>query len=201
MGAFSPTPAIGEAMAKRVMAEMIEPTLAAMRARGTPFSGVLFAGLMITDEGPKLIEYNVRFGDPECEVLIPRLDGDWLELLLAAAQGRLSDIAPRWRDDVALTVVLAAKGYPGRPATGGLVAGLDEARSVPGVTIFHAGTRLDGGGRLIAAGGRVLAVTALARDLPEARRKAYAAIAHVDWPDGFCRTDIGCRENEDPPDT
>ncbi len=193
MGAYSPAPAVNDAMARRVMDEIIQPTVALMKARGTPFSGVLFAGLMITAEGPKLIEYNVRFGDPECEVLVPRLDGDLLEALLATAEGRLADLTLHWHADVALTVILAAKGYPGTPLTGGVIEGLDAAQAVPGVTVFQAGTRQDAEGRLLAAGGRVLAVTALAPDLPEARRRAYAAIDKITWPDGFCRRDIGCR--------
>jgi phosphoribosylamine---glycine ligase len=193
MGAFSPAPIVSNAVAARVMDEIIQPTAALMKARGTPFSGVLFAGLMITAEGPKLIEYNVRFGDPECQVLAPRLDGDLLEALLATAEGRLADLSLRWHADVALTVILAAKGYPGTPLTGGVIEGLDAAQAAPGVIVFQAGTRQDAQGRLLAAGGRVLAVTALAPDLAEARRRAYAAIDKIDWPDGFCRRDIGCR--------
>jgi phosphoribosylamine--glycine ligase len=199
MGAYSPAPVMTPALEARVMAEIIAPTVRAMAARGTPFRGVLFAGLMITAEGPKLIEYNVRFGDPECEVLMPRLASDLVELLLATAQGRLAGVTPHWRSDAALTVVMAAKGYPGTPQTGTAIGGVDRAAALPGVLVFQAGTREDAEGRLVAAGGRVLAVTALAPTLAEARRRAYEAVTAVDWPGGFCRSDIGWRALAAPP--
>lgn len=193
MGAYSPAPVMTPALEGRVMAEIIEPTVRAMARRGTPFRGVLFAGLMITADGPKLIEYNVRFGDPECEVLMPRLAGDVVELLLATAQGRLAGVMPRWTSDAALTVVMAAKGYPGTPETGTIIEGVDRAAALPGVLVFQAGTRQDAEGHLLAAGGRVLAVTALAPTIVEAQRRAYEAVTAIDWPGGFCRSDIGWR--------
>jgi haloacetate dehalogenase len=181
-----------EAMAARVMREIVEPTIAGMRARGAPFRGALFAGLMIGAAGPKLIEYNVRFGDPEAEVLLARFDGDLLELLLGAAQGKLPETLPRFSAQTALTVVLAAKGYPGAPLKGTEIRGLDRAGAMPGVSIHHAGTRRDGE-RLLADGGRVLAVTALGASVGEAQRRAYSAVDAIDWPEGFCRRDIGWR--------
>jgi phosphoribosylamine--glycine ligase len=193
MGAYSPAPVMTPDVEARVMAEIIEPTVQAMAARGTPFRGVLFAGLMITAEGPKLIEYNVRFGDPECEVLMPRLESDLVELLLATAEGRLAGVTPRWRPEAALTVVMAAEGYPGTPRTGTVIAGVDRVAALPDVIVFQAGTRRDPEGRLVAAGGRVLAVTALAPTIAEAQRRAYQAVGRIDWPGGFCRSDIGWR--------
>jgi phosphoribosylamine--glycine ligase len=192
MGAYSPAPAMTPAMEARVMAEIIRPTVAAMARRGTPFSGVLFAGLMMTAEGPKLIEYNVRFGDPECEVLMPRLRSDLVEVLLAASEGRLGDMRLDWTEEAALTVILAARGYPGTPEKGSEIAGVERAEAMPGVTIHHAGTKL-AGGRLLANGGRVLAVTALGRTVTEAKDRAYAAVDVIDWPGGFWRRDIGWR--------
>ena len=193
MGAYSPAPVVTPAVAEAVMARIIRPTVAAMAARGTPFRGVLFAGLMITAEGPMLIEYNVRFGDPECEVLMPRLQSDLVELLLATAQGRLDQVTPVWRDAAALTVVMAARGYPGTPETGSTIDGVDAAGRLPGVTVYHAGTARRPDGTLEARGGRVLAVTALGADLAEARQRAYAGVDAIAWPDGFCRRDIGWR--------
>jgi phosphoribosylamine--glycine ligase len=190
MGAYSPAPVMTPAMVERTMAEIIRPTLAAMRAKGHPFKGVLFAGLMITAEGPKLIEYNCRFGDPECEVLMMRLKDDLLTLLLASADGQLKTMSARWYDEAALTVVMAAKGYPGTPEKGSLIRGIARARELPGVEVFHAGTALKGG-ELVANGGRVLAVTATGRTVTEAQEKAYRAVDLIDWPDGFCRRDIG----------
>jgi phosphoribosylamine--glycine ligase len=192
MGAYSPAPVMTPELVERTMAEIIRPTVKAMAARGTPFKGVLFAGLMITKEGPKLIEYNVRFGDPETQVLMMRLTSDLLTAMLATADGVLDACDLRWREDVALTVVLAAKGYPGTPEKGTEIRGLEIAGQVPGVQIFHAGTRRDGG-RLLADGGRVLNVTALGATVGEAQERAYTAIAKIDWPGGFCRTDIGWR--------
>jgi phosphoribosylamine--glycine ligase len=192
MGAYSPAPVMPPDLVERTMAEIIRPTVAGMIARGTPFKGVLFAGLMITNEGPKLIEYNVRFGDPETQVLMMRLKSDLLAALLATADGVLSTFDLRWRDEVALTVVLAANGYPGTPEKGTEIKGLEAARVVEGVEIFHAGTKRDGD-RIIADGGRVLNVTALGKTVREAQQRAYAAIDKIDWPGGFCRRDIGWR--------
>ena len=192
MGAYSPAPVMTEAMIARTMDEIIRPTVAAMAARGTPFKGVLFAGLMITDEGPKLIEYNVRFGDPETQVLMLRLESDLLAALLATADGTLGSVELRWRKDAALTVVMAANGYPGPPQLCSEIEGLEAAAAAEGVEIFHAGTRREGS-RFFANGGRVLSVTALGRTVGEAQARAYAAIAKIDWPGGFCRTDIGWR--------
>ena len=193
MGAYSPASIVTPEITARVMREIITPTLAAMRARGAPFTGVLYAGLMLTKDGPQLIEYNVRFGDPEAQVILPRFDGDLVELMLAAAKGALPEGAPRFASQAALTVVLAAKGYPGTPETGTEIRGLDRAEAMPGVVVTHAGTKRDGE-RLLASGGRVLNVTALADSLNAARDKAYAAVDVIDWPGGFCRRDIGWRE-------
>ncbi len=195
MGAYSPAPVMTPEMTARVMDEIIRPTVRAMAARGTPFKGVLYLGVMITRDGPKLYEYNVRFGDPECQVLMLRLKSDLLAALLATADGVLDRFDLRWRDEAALTVVMAAQGYPGEYEKGSEIKGLDEASQVEGVTIFHAGTRRDGG-RILADGGRVLNVTALGRTVSEARDRAYAAIAKIDWPGGFCRRDIGWRAIE-----
>ena len=166
----------------------------AMAEAGTPFGGVLYAGLMLTDDGPKLIEYNVRFGDPECEAIMPRIEGDFAALLYEVATG--SDFAaPSLSNETTMTVVMAAKGYPGTPARGGAIHGLGEAEAVPGVTVFQAGTTVEDG-QLVANGGRVLAVTARGRSLGEARDRAYQAIDAIDFADGFCRRDIGWRELE-----
>jgi phosphoribosylamine--glycine ligase len=195
MGAYSPAPVMTPELIDRTMAEIIRPTVAAMAERGTPFKGVLFAGLMLTAKGPQLIEYNVRFGDPETQVLMLRLKSDLLELMLATAEGRLDGMSVDWHADAALTVVMAAEGYPGTPAKGTEIRGLDEASKVPGVEIFHAGTKRDGD-RLLADGGRVLNVTAMAPTVAEAQALAYEAIAKIDWPGGFCRRDIGWRAVE-----
>ena len=190
MGAYSPAPVMTKAMEARVMAEIIQPTLAGMARRGSPFKGVLFAGLMITAEGPKLIEYNVRFGDPECEVLMPRLKSDIVPALLAACDGVLDAFDLRWSEEAALTVVLAAKGYPDTPEKGSVIADVEKAAAQDGVLIFHAGTQ-DKEGKLVANGGRVLNVVALGKSVSEAQAKAYAAVDLIDWPGGFCRRDIG----------
>lgn len=192
MGAYSPTPILSAALSERVMREIVEPTVAGMAARGSPFRGVLFAGLMIGEAGPKLIEFNVRFGDPEAEAILARLDDDLLALMLACAEGRLSGAAPRLSDQTALTVVMAARGYPGAVEKGAPIRGLDAAGDRPGVTILHAATRREGE-NLVADGGRVLAVTALGGDVAEAQARAYAAVDAIDWPGGFCRRDIGWR--------
>jgi phosphoribosylamine---glycine ligase len=192
MGAYSPAPVMTPELTRRAMAEIICPTVAGMAKRGTPFKGVLYAGLMITSTGPKLIEYNARFGDPETQVLIPRLKSDLLAALLATADGALSEIELGWRDEVALTVVMAAKGYPDKPKKGSEIKGLDAAGAIEGVTVFHAGTRMFRD-QLQAAGGRVLNVTAIGRTVAEAQGRAYVAIDNIDWPGGFCRRDIGWR--------
>ena len=194
MGAYSPAPVMTPEIVERTMREIIEPTMRGMAERGAPFSGVLFAGLMITADGPRLIEYNVRFGDPECQVLMPRLKDDLLVLLSAAADGQLAHMSARWRDDAALTVVMASRGYPGTPEKGSVIHGLDRAGS-DGVEIFHAGTAIKDGA-LVANGGRVLNVTAIARTVTEAQETAYAAVDRIDWPEGFCRRDIGWRAVE-----
>lgn len=195
MGAYSPASVVTPEIAQRVMEEIITPTLTAMRDLGAPFRGVLYAGLMLTKEGPKLIEYNVRFGDPEAQAILPRFEGDLVGLMLAAANGALPDIRLTFTPQSALTVVLAARGYPGTPQTGTEISGLDRVESRPGVVVTHAGTRLEGG-RLLAAGGRVINVTALADSVQQARDKAYAAVDAINWPGGFCRRDIGWREVE-----
>jgi phosphoribosylamine--glycine ligase len=180
------------------MREIVKPTLDAMHSRGTPFQGVLYAGLMITAEGPKLIEYNVRFGDPECQVLMLRLKSDLLPLLLAAVQDDLSDPELAWSDEKAVTVVMAAKGYPGDYEKSSVIRGLNEAGAIEGVTVFHAATKAGAHGEVHANGGRVLNVSALGRDVAEARSRAYAAVGRIDWPGGFCRSDIGLRPSEAP---
>jgi phosphoribosylamine--glycine ligase len=195
MGAYSPAPVMTAEMTRRTMAEIITPTLSAMKRMGAPFRGVLFAGLMIGAEGPKLIEFNVRFGDPECQVLMLRLMSDLVPALIGARDGVLKNFDLRWYDDAALTVVMAAKGYPGDYARGSLIEGLDAAAGVEGVEIFHAGTRAEGG-RILANGGRVLGVSALGDTVREARERAYAAVDRITWPDGFCRRDIGWRAVE-----
>jgi len=192
MGAYSPAPIMTPALESRVMAEIIEPTIAALRARGIRYQGVLYAGLMITADGPKLIEYNVRFGDPECQVLMMRLASDLLPVLAAVASGTLNQCALDWRNDAALTIVMAAKGYPGAYEKGSEIRALEKAGKLGSVTIFHAGTKRNGS-RLLANGGRVLNVTARADSLTEARDRAYGAAAIIDWPDGFYRRDIGWR--------
>ena len=195
MGAYSPAPIIDAATSARVLAEIIEPTLRAMKAIGAPYKGVLYAGLMITPEGPMLIEYNVRFGDPECQVLMPRLMSDLVPALLASCDGVLKSLDLRWHPQSALTVVMAAKGYPGAYAKGSVIEGLAEAAAVEGVEIFHAGTRQDAG-RILANGGRVLNVSALGKTVSEAQARAYAAIARIQWPEGYYRHDIGWRAIE-----
>jgi len=195
MGAYSPAPVITPAIFTRIMDEIIRPTVDAMAKRGTPFTGVLFAGLMITPDGPKLIEYNVRFGDPETQVLMLRLKSDLLPALLACADGVLDRLDLRWSDDAALTVVMAANGYPGAPEVGSEIKGIDAAAAVEGVEIFHAGTRRDGD-RLLAHGGRVLNVSAVGATVAEAQARAYEAAARIDWPGGFFRRDIGWRAVE-----
>lgn len=193
MGAYSLPPIFTPALQDEVMARIVNPTLTEMAKRGTPFRGVLFAGLMITAEGPKLIEFNVRFGDPECQALMARLRSDLLPALLAACDGELAHFDLRWEPLHAMVVVMAAKGYPGSYGKGSVIRGLDRAAQVPGVQVFHAGTARREDGALIATGGRVLGITATGATLREARDAAYAAVDAVDWPEGFCRRDIGWR--------
>jgi phosphoribosylamine--glycine ligase len=192
MGAYSPAPVLPPEMETEVMRRFIEPTAAAMRAKRIPFMGVMYLGLMFTKDGPKLVEYNCRFGDPECQVLMPRLKSDLLTALIAMRDGMLKDIDLRWSDDVALTVAMASKGYPGAYRKGQVITGLDAAAKLPGVQIFHAGTeRRDG--QIVTAGGRVLSVTATGKDVAEAQARAYAAVDLIHWDGAFCRRDIGWR--------
>ncbi|HEX5508200.1 MAG TPA: phosphoribosylamine--glycine ligase [Pseudolabrys sp.] len=195
MGAYSPAPVMTDEMSRRTMDEIVLPTVRAMKAMGAPYKGVLFAGLMITESGPKLIEYNVRFGDPECQVLMLRMMSDLVPALLAARDGQLRNFDLRWYPDAALTVVMAAKGYPGPYAKGSPIEGLDAAAQVEGVEIFHAGTRADSD-RILSNGGRVLNICASGQSVREAQRRAYAAIDRIKWDDGFCRRDIGWRAIE-----
>jgi len=192
MGAYSPAPIMTDAMNAEVMEAFIKPTLAGMKARGAPYRGVLFAGLMIGKNGPKLIEFNARFGDPETQVILPRLDEDLLPLLLDCAKGTLRDKPVALSPRAALTVVFAAQGYPDAPQRGSEIRHVEKAASLPDVTVYHAGTKREGD-KLLANGGRVLNVTALGQDVAGAQRKAYAAIAEIDWPQGFHRNDIGWR--------
>ncbi|WP_372622360.1 phosphoribosylamine--glycine ligase [Falsiroseomonas sp.] len=193
MGAYSPPPAFTDAVRDEVMARIVKPTLAEMAGRGTPFRGVLFAGLMLTQAGPKLIEFNVRFGDPECQALMLRLRSDLLPALLAACDGELSRFDLRWEPTPSLVVVMAAEGYPGTPRKGSEIRGLERAAQVPGVQVFHAGTARREDGALVADGGRVLAIGAIGATLRAARDAAYAGVDAVEWPGGFCRRDIGWR--------
>jgi phosphoribosylamine---glycine ligase len=195
MGAYSPAPVLTPELEGRVMREIVGPTLATLRARGTPFVGVLFAGLMLTSDGPKLIEYNVRFGDPECQVLMPRLKSDLVAAMLAARDGVLKSFDLRWSDEAALSVVMATKGYPGAVEKGSRIRGLTDAEAMDDVLVFHAGTG-EKDGDLVASGGRVLNVTGLGGTIGEARDRAYAGVAKIDWPEGFFRRDIGWRAIE-----
>jgi phosphoribosylamine--glycine ligase len=190
MGAYSPTPFVTDEIHAEIMAKIIQPTVAGMKARGTPFRGVLYAGVMLTADGPKLFEYNVRFGDPECQVLMIRMMSDIVPAMLACCDGQLKNFALRWFPDPALTVVMAAKGYPGDYAKGTRIEGLDEAGKVEGAEIFHAGTVLKDG-HILANGGRVLNVCASGKTITEAQQRAYQAVDRINWPQGFCRRDIG----------
>jgi len=192
MGAYSPAPVVTEALEADIMARIVMPAVKGMAEAGTPFAGVLFAGLMIAKEGPKLIEFNVRFGDPECQVLMSRLDGDLLDILLAAAEGRIDQARISWKRETALVVVMAAQGYPGTYKKGTVIEGLKEAGTVDGVTVFHAGTKAQEG-QILANGGRVLGITAIGSSVREAQSRAYQAVGHIRWPEGFCRRDIGWR--------
>ncbi|MBF9044002.1 phosphoribosylamine--glycine ligase [Rhodobacterales bacterium HKCCE4037] len=192
MGAYSPAPVLTEALQEKTLAEIIRPTIAEMAKRGTPYKGVLYAGLMIKDGQPRLVEYNVRFGDPECQVLMMRLGGQALDLMLACAEGRLDKAQVNWADDHAMTVVMAANGYPGRYEKGSVIKGLDAMPETSSQMVFHAGTT-EKDGAITATGGRVLNVTARGASLQEARDQAYAMIDRIDWPEGFYRKDIGWR--------
>ncbi len=192
MGCYSPTPIVDEVVEETVLETIIRPTVAEMARRGTPFRGVLFAGLMITDAGPKLLEFNVRFGDPECQVMMARLISDILPALMATRDGELHHISLRWWPKAALTVVMAAEGYPGSYPKDTPMVGLESANALDGVTVFHAGTRCDGE-RWLSTGGRVLGVTALGETIEAAQKRAYEAVDTIDWPQGFCRRDIGWR--------
>lgn len=191
MGALSPAPAVTEEISETVMSTIIAPTVEAMRADGRPYNGVLYAGLMLTSDGPKLLEYNARFGDPECQALMARLMSDIVPALVATCDGELGEFDLRWHDETALTVVMAARGYPGPYGKGSVIRGLDAAAGMDGITLFHAGTGEGEGGETVSAGGRVLNVTALGGTISEARGRAYAAVDLIDWPEGFCRRDIG----------
>lgn len=194
MGAYSPAPVFSDKVRDQTMEQIILPTLRGMKAEGRPFVGVLFAGLMITPDGPKLIEFNVRFGDPECQTLLRRMKSDFAPVLLAAANGELAN-APtiEWDPQPAVTIVYAAQGYPDQPLTGSVIRGVTQANAVPDVVVFHAGTKLDDAGLLRAAGGRVLNVTAVGPTLRDAVNTAYVAVNEIDWPGGFCRRDIAWR--------
>jgi phosphoribosylamine---glycine ligase len=193
MGAYTPAPILDDAMQKRVMDEIITPTVEAMAREGKPYKGVLFAGLMIGEEGPKVIEFNCRFGDPECQPIMARLQSDALEMLLAAAEGKLDKIKLKWDSRVALTVVMAAEGYPGTYIKGSEIKGVADADALKDVVVFHAGTMLGDDGALLANGGRVLGVTALGDTVEAAQTLAYKGVDLIDWPKGFCRRDIGWR--------
>ncbi|MFK0682799.1 phosphoribosylamine--glycine ligase [Ochrobactrum sp. BD67] len=195
MGAYAPAPVMTPEIVERTMRELIEPTMRGMAEIGAPFSGILFLGLMIGKDGPKLIEYNTRFGDPECQVLMMRLDSDLLALINAAVDGKLDEVSLNWKDQPALTVVVAAEGYPSNVKKGSVIRGLDKLEGMDGVKVFHAGT-VEKDGNIIANGGRVLNVTAIADTVAEAQAKAYEAVKRVDWPEGFYRSDIGWRAVE-----
>lgn len=192
MGVYSPAPVFTTEMERRALDEIVKPVAREMVARGMPYRGILFAGLMITATGPKLIEFNCRFGDPECQVLMLRLADDLLPILDAVARGQLAGVTARFNPESAVGVVMATRGYPGSYPSGTPITGLDDAAAMPGATVFHAGTRLVDA-KLVSAGGRVLTICATGKGLPEARQRAYDAVAKVDWPDGFCRSDIGAK--------
>jgi phosphoribosylamine--glycine ligase len=193
MGAYSPAPVFTDVLRDRVMEQVILPAVRTMAAEGKPYTGVLFAGLMIRNDTAKLLEFNVRFGDPECQVLMARLKSDLLPVLVAAAEGRLDGVRLDWSDECALVVVMAANGYPGSYRKNTVIGGLDAAGAVAGVTVLHAGTARDPEGAVVATGGRVLGVTAPGADVAQARERAYRAVDALDWPDGFCRRDIAWR--------
>ncbi len=190
MGAYSPVPVFTDDLAKRTMSDFVLPTMRGMKEMGCPFKGVLYLGLMLTAQGPKLIEYNVRFGDPECQVLMLRLMSDLVPALIASRDGQLKNFDLRWYDDAALVVAMATKGYPGNYGKGSVIRGLDAAGALEGVEIFHAGTKAEGG-QITANGGRVLNICGMGKSVAEAQSRAYAAVDKIDWPEGFCRRDIG----------
>jgi phosphoribosylamine--glycine ligase len=193
MGAYSPAPIITESMTKTIMETIIKPTLLGMKEEGRPYKGVLYAGLMIENHKPKLLEYNVRFGDPECQVLMMRLMSDLLPALIASEDGVLKDFNLRWYDDTALTVVMASNGYPGSYQKGSIIKGIENFQDNKDITLFHAGTKFNEKNEICSSGGRVLAITALGKNVLEAQVKAYEGIDSIEWPDGFCRRDIGWR--------
>ena len=195
MGAYSPPIIMTSELSQRIMREIIRPTLKGMNERGSPFRGVLFAGLMISESGPKVIEFNVRFGDPEAEVILPRLEDDLLPLLLACASGTLREVPPKFCSDTALTVVMAARGYPAEPLRGSRIGGIEDAEALQGAVVLH-GATCEVDGSIFADGGRVLTVTALGHNVADARERVYDAIDRIKWPEGFFRRDIGCRANE-----
>ena len=192
MGAYSPAPVMTDDMIALTMSRIIEPTVAAMKEHGTPYTGVLYAGLMITKDGPKLIEYNVRFGDPECQVLCARMDSDLLPALIATSDKSLASISLEWKADTALLVVMAANGYPGEYEKNTEIEGLTEAADIDDVLIFHAGTKRQGS-KMLSVGGRVLGITGMGKSVKQAQKKAYSGVAAISWPEGFCRSDIGWR--------
>lgn len=194
MGAYSPATVLTPALTAQVMAEIVNPTIAKMAAEGTPYCGILFAGLMLTAKGPRLIEYNARFGDPETQAMVPRLKSDLLQVLYAAATGKLDTVKLEWHERTALCVVMAAEGYPGDYRKNTRIKGLADAADVPETLVFHAGTALDAQGNVIATGGRVLGVTGFGADTKTAQTNAYRAVDCIEWPEGFCRRDIGWRE-------
>ena len=192
MGAYSPPAIVTPKLTQRIMREIVAPTLRGMNERGSPFRGLLFAGLMVDERGPKVIEFNVRFGDPEAEVILARLKNDPLPLLVACASGSLSGNRPRFSSDAALAVVMAARGYPGQPLRGSRIGAIEDAESVPGVVVLQGSTR-EVDGAIFADGGRVLTITAHGSDVADAHERAYAAIDRIKWPEGFFRRDIGWR--------
>jgi phosphoribosylamine---glycine ligase len=192
MGAYSPAPVVTPELAKTIMDRIMWPTVRGMAAEGRPYTGLLYAGVMITNEGPKVLEFNVRFGDPECQPLIMRMKSDVLEALIACREGRLDRLALEWHDDAALTVVMATRGYPGPYPKGSVIRGLERAAALEDVVVFHAGTEVSEGA-CVASGGRVLGVTARGPSVAAAQRRAYEAVDLIDWPEGFCRRDIGWR--------
>lgn len=194
MGSYSPAPVLNDELIEETLEKIIKPTIAGMQREGTPYKGVLYAGLMLTSQGPKLIEYNVRFGDPECQTLCLRAKSDLLAVLLESARGNLKNSHVEWHSETALLVVMAASGYPGSYKKGTEIKGLGQANGVEAVTVFHAGTKINDEGKILANGGRTLGVTALGKNIQEARARAYQAVDCIDWPQGFCRRDIGWRE-------
>lgn len=194
MGAYSPAPILTQELIDEVMTDIIVPTMAGMHQKGMPFKGVLYAGLILTEDGPQLIEYNVRFGDPECQVLMPRLKSDIVEILMASATGNLLETEAEWSDEVALTVVMASKGYPGSYEKNTVIEGTDRAEAAGGL-VFHAGTAIKDD-KLVATGGRVLNVTGFGKSVTEAQKNAYSAVKQIDWENGFTRSDIGWRAVE-----